>query len=103
MDEDLGIKRKCLECGALFYDLGKPVIYCPACGALHDPNAAMRLKRTHVKEEGSEETKTSSKHDVELGIDQGNDETMLEDTSELDDTSIPAEVVVPEDHDEKDG
>ena len=30
---DLGTKHECLECGAKFYDLGKPDPACPRCGA----------------------------------------------------------------------
>lgn len=30
---ELGTKHECLECGARFYDLGKPEARCPRCGA----------------------------------------------------------------------
>ena len=29
---DLGTKYECVECGAKFYDLGKPEPICPKCG-----------------------------------------------------------------------
>jgi predicted nucleic acid-binding Zn-ribbon protein len=29
---DLGTKYECFECGAKFYDLGKPEPLCPKCG-----------------------------------------------------------------------
>lgn len=30
---DLGSKHECLDCGCKFYDLGKPEVVCPRCGA----------------------------------------------------------------------
>ena len=30
---ELGTKHECLDCGAKFYDLGRPEVRCPRCGA----------------------------------------------------------------------
>lgn len=35
----LGTKRTCRDCGARFYDFGKPEPACPKCGSFFDVNA----------------------------------------------------------------
>ena len=42
----LGSKHVCFECGAKFYDLGKPEPVCPKCGA--DQREAPRQTRVRV-------------------------------------------------------
>ena len=47
---DLGQKHECSECGAKFYDLGKPDPDCPRCGApvsgeAEEPKPKSRKKR----------------------------------------------------------
>jgi hypothetical protein len=47
---DLGKKHECSECGAKFYDLGKPIPACPRCGASisdgeDEPKAKPKRKR----------------------------------------------------------
>lgn len=36
----LGTKHECHACGTKFYDLGKPEIVCPSCGANQEEEAA---------------------------------------------------------------
>ncbi|MCP4393053.1 MAG: TIGR02300 family protein [Alphaproteobacteria bacterium] len=52
----LGIKRKCEECGARFYDLNKKDIICPKCNAVYQSeakalNAASSAKNDLKKDE----------------------------------------------------
>lgn len=47
---DLGKKHECSECGAKFYDLGKPDPVCPRCGTVvsdgeEEPSPKNRRKR----------------------------------------------------------
>ena len=44
--EQLGMKLTCESCGARFYDLKKPKITCPKCGAAHDVDAATKARKT---------------------------------------------------------
>ena len=39
---DRGAKRRCSECGAAFYDLGRKPIVCPKCGATHEPQVLLK-------------------------------------------------------------
>jgi uncharacterized protein (TIGR02300 family) len=41
-----GTKRQCHSCGARFYDLMKPEIACPKCGAVYDPESVTKSRRT---------------------------------------------------------
>lgn len=43
---DMGTKRQCMVCAARFYDLKKPKITCPKCGAAHDVDAATKAHKT---------------------------------------------------------
>ncbi len=43
---DMGTKRQCMACAARFYDLKKPKITCPKCGAAHDVDAATKARKT---------------------------------------------------------
>jgi uncharacterized protein (TIGR02300 family) len=43
---DMGTKRQCMACAARFYDLKKPKITCPKCGAAHDLDAATKARKT---------------------------------------------------------
>lgn len=45
-----GVKRKCVECSAAFYDLKRMPIRCPKCGAVHQPVALLASDgRQHLK------------------------------------------------------
>lgn len=41
-----GAKRECQQCGARFYDLNRSPVECLKCGAVFDPAAASRAKRS---------------------------------------------------------
>lgn len=43
---EMGTKRLCMACAARFYDLKKPKITCPKCGAAHDLDAATKARKT---------------------------------------------------------
>jgi len=46
-----GTKRRCTNCGAGFYDLGKTPILCPKCGTEINPDAVMKTRRPAKVEE----------------------------------------------------
>lgn len=46
-----GTKRRCLNCSAAFYDLGKAPILCPKCGTEHNPDALVKTRRPARQEE----------------------------------------------------
>lgn len=37
-----GTKRRCSDCGAAFYDLGRTPIVCPKCGTTHEPQVLLK-------------------------------------------------------------
>jgi hypothetical protein len=39
---DRGTKRRCAECGAAFYDMGRTPIVCPKCGTTHEPQVLLK-------------------------------------------------------------
>ncbi len=43
---ELGLKRLCGVCAVRFYDLHRSPIHCPKCGAVHDPQAVMKTRRS---------------------------------------------------------
>jgi uncharacterized protein (TIGR02300 family) len=45
---ELGIKRICAGCGARFYDLHRTPIHCPKCAVVHDPQSAMKTRRSRA-------------------------------------------------------
>ena len=71
--KDLGVKHTCWKCGTKFYDLKKPHVVCPKCGA--NPRDAPVVKpapaadrRRPAKEEALEETETSEDGELEEEI-----------------------------------
>lgn len=46
-----GTKRRCLSCGAAFYDLAKSPIHCPKCGTEFNPEAIAKSRRPAKPEE----------------------------------------------------
>ena len=85
-----GLKRTCLSCGARFYDLRNDPIVCPHCETKFDPEAAVKLKRgRNVVSENKAAKKVDAGDDTatdndDLDVD-SDDESVLEDTSDLDD------------------
>ncbi len=41
-----GVKRLCQSCATKFYDLGRSPIACPQCGARFDPEALLKSRRS---------------------------------------------------------
>ena len=41
-----GVKRLCQGCATKFYDLGRSPIACPQCGARFDPEALLKSRRS---------------------------------------------------------
>lgn len=46
-----GTKRRCLSCGAAFYDMSKSPILCPKCGTEFNPEAVVKSRRPAKTEE----------------------------------------------------
>lgn len=104
-----GFKRTCLSCAAKFYDMQKDPIICPACEAVFDPEAATKLKRgrQQIAEEKAKqkaekaEAANDEEDDEDLDDDiSGDDDGVLEDTSDLDGDDVPVVGASGEDGDE---
>lgn len=100
---ELGLKRVCVECNTLFYDLHRTPPLCPKCGATQPMNIS-RLKR---RDDGLVEDKTlvQDEHDndvdVDLTADDADDDVMTDDTLDDDDISNDIEVSTSKDeHDD---
>jgi len=112
-----GTKRTCQACGARFYDLQRDPIHCPKCGAVHDPQAALKTRRGRAVVPEKPAAKPAGKgkpaidlidpevelEDADLAV-EGADEDekdLIEDASELgeDDTDV-AEVIEKVDDEE---
>ena len=113
-----GVKRVCKGCAAKFYDLNRSPIICPKCAATFDPEALLKSRRSRPapaknakpepKAAAIAEPKKPPEDDVNLDEDSGeaavtpaddqDDDTVLQDASDLggDDMS---EVVVTSDDD----
>lgn len=72
--KDLGTKHTCWKCSTKFYDLKKPVVVCPKCGAdqreshaLKPPPPAERRGRPPAKVAAAEETVELDEAEVEEG------------------------------------
>ncbi len=109
-----GLKRTCRECGKRFYDLLRDPIVCPGCQSVFDPLATLRPRRGRVPppaaakaaepvaEEETEETSGDAEADVvevedsdmddDAVIDSEDDDSMIEDDSELGDDDVPETV-----------
>jgi uncharacterized protein (TIGR02300 family) len=99
-----GTKRQCLSCGTRFYDLMKPEIACPKCGAAYDTESATKTRRARAQVDKAlpEEIKKGKEIEVvaeELDAVPGEeveeeDEALIEDTSDLgEDEDDMAEVI----------
>ncbi|MDW8340875.1 MAG: TIGR02300 family protein [Geminicoccaceae bacterium] len=60
-----GTKRVCLSCGAKFYDFHRSPIFCPACGAEYDVEAAGRARRARPASRALAESEPVVPADVE--------------------------------------
>ncbi len=86
--ENWGLKRTCLGCGARFYDLNNSPIICPKCDVTFDVEAASKLKRS--RNMAVEVKKAPPKDDIlnitdsnEDSAANTNDDDLLDDTSDL--------------------
>ena len=97
---ELGTKRVCVSCSARFYDLTKAPAVCPKCGTEQPPEQP-RPRRVggNVMED-----KRPKKAAVVPGIEDVEEEDVLEDTTDLEDDAdaIGPEIEVETDSDEGD-
>jgi uncharacterized protein (TIGR02300 family) len=109
---ELGLKRNCPNCSAVFYDLNNDPIICPACEASFEPQQMTRLKRSRpVPQETkpakpAKDTDSDSDDDLDdiddVDDDDDDDDDVLEDASDLGDDTDGLDVVVDKDDDQKD-
>ena len=93
-----GLKRTCQSCGAHFYDMHKSPIACPKCGAIYDPEAVAKTRRSRTatgadklaaqrtpvrRPEPEAEIAAVAEELEEVETDEEEDEAVIEDTSEL--------------------
>ncbi len=99
-----GVKRLCQSCATKFYDLGRSPIACPQCGARFDPEALLKSRRNRptaaarpakpppkapeVDKTGRPDNKAPGQSSVDPGGDDGDDISVIEDTSELSDAVV---------------
>lgn len=98
--KEFGIKRACQNCGAKFFDLKKKVPTCPKCGtefvALKTrtrKTAAKQEKEVAVipkvpadnKADSEEETLNEIGVELEVEVDDDEEDTLIEDTSDIGD------------------
>ena len=98
---ELGTKRVCVACGARFYDLTHVPALCPKCGT-EQPIEAPRPRRAggnvaedkRVKKPAPAPGQEDAEVEVE-GVEEAEDEDVLEDTSDLEDDAdtIGADIV----------
>lgn len=100
-----GTKRTCQSCGAHFYDLRKDTIICPKCGTTYDPEAVLKSRRGRVVEKvapvkPAPEPELPEAEDTEAE-DIGEEEEVIEDTSELGEDDEDVSEVIEGVEDEK--
>ena len=83
-----GLKRFCPSCGAAFYDLNKSPIECPKCNSTFEPEQLSRLKRSRsvpaeAKVAAAEKKTNDDDAEAEVVEDGTDDESVLEDASDL--------------------
>lgn len=106
---ELGTKRICVSCNARFYDLNSEPAICPKCGTEQPPEAP-RLRRisgtlpTEQTSSSDDQTDTDIDVDIDPDSDDTSDDSLIEDTSDLDDDSdaIGTEIEVISDKDDND-
>ena len=110
-----GTKRQCQSCGTKFYDLKRPQVTCPSCGADVDRESPLKSRRSRpsaAKPAPAEKAKAAvpakdsdegdgvkELEDAELGdagldddLSDEADDDVIEDTSELGDDDVPGVV-----------
>ena len=107
-----GTKRTCQSCDAKFYDLNRNPVVCPKCGAIYDPEASLKTRRSRPAEKVVPLKPEPKAADLELEIegeeaeeiegDEAEDEELIEDASELgEDDEDMAEVIDKTEGDEE--
>ncbi len=114
-----GVKRLCQSCATKFYDLGRSPIACPQCSARFDPEALLKSRRSRptaapkpakppvkapkVNETVRPDDALLEESSVDSGAgdqtlkkvaDDGDDDSVMEDTSELGGDADLSDVVV---------
>ena len=118
-----GVKRLCQSCATKFYDLSRSPIACPQCGARFDPEALLKSRRSRptaapkpakapvkapvkapeVDQTGRPDNESSDESSVDSGdedqtlkkiADGGDDDLVVENTSELGGDADLSDVVV---------
>jgi uncharacterized protein (TIGR02300 family) len=103
-----GTKRICQSCSAPFYDLRRDPIVCPKCAAVFDPEAILKSRKLKGAEPPAEPVKKKiedpedildAEDDDEVPA-AGNDDTVLEDASDLGDEEVIEVIETSNDKDE---
>jgi uncharacterized protein (TIGR02300 family) len=91
-----GAKRRCLSCGAAFYDLNKSPINCPKCDALFNPEVPVKSSRRPTKvEEPKKVVPKVVVPDAEDEVeDTGLGDDILEDADEFEEDDVAEEIDV---------
>ncbi|WP_209315733.1 FYDLN acid domain-containing protein [Haematospirillum sp. H4890] len=85
-----GSKHTCTTCSARFYDMCKDPVVCPKCGAIHEKDAAPKIKRGGKGTRGDAPRKVVAavaavgEDDLdEPLLDDEDDDALIEDASDL--------------------
>ncbi len=88
-----GAKRQCPSCGARYYDLRKNPPCCPKCGAVYEADRAGKSRRGRAEAKGPALPPPVASLDPALealetdeaveAVDEEEDETLMEDASDL--------------------
>ena len=119
-----GTKHTCQSCGAKYYDLNRSPVICPKCGTEFDPDALLRSRRIRTttakpeapvaaakpaKKAAAETADESELDEIDgegkidpLVDEEGDEEDMIEDASELGEDEDDVADVVVEDNDAED-
>lgn len=119
-----GTKHTCQSCGAKYYDLNRSPVICPKCGTEFDPDALLRSRRIRTttakpeapvaaakpaKKAAAETADEAELDEIDgegkidpLVDEEGDEEDMIEDASELGEDEDDVADVVVEDNDAED-
>ncbi len=75
-----GTKRQCQSCGTKFYDLRRPEITCPSCGAEVDRESPLRSRRSRASAPKPAPEAAAKPAAVAAASENGEDIDSLEDT-----------------------
>lgn len=107
-----GVKRVCQSCAVKFYDLNRSPITCPKCAAPFDPEALLKSRRSRPappakaakpKPAAGKPPEGDAKPNATDGAvfgrpgNDGDNNSVLQDTSELADDSVSEAVVTGDD------